>query len=162
VHVESYPGELTDALAELVARARALGAFTSDNPHLAALDRTAGRLLADVAAGGGPSSDDERCSVCAALIETESWDTPVGYCPNDCDPDTVPTPQAPLAAGDVLESYPCQVRITRLAAGTGTLAATPTVGRCATCGCEHVIDAARFDAGRGPWRRVSDRAPAPL
>lgn len=32
-----------------------------------------------------PAGDADRCRACASLLEIESWDTPVPYCPNACD-----------------------------------------------------------------------------
>lgn len=82
---ELYPGQVAEQLAELVCRVKTLGGFDTDNVHLAALVETADRLVATVDPSG-TLAQTERCEVCAAPVEIESWDTPVAYCPNDCDP----------------------------------------------------------------------------
>lgn len=73
---------LDDAI-DLLARVRHLGLLPEDDRH--------GDLAHDVDAfieqmdehnhiGASP-----RCRVCGRMTEIESWDTPVEYCPNDCD-----------------------------------------------------------------------------
>jgi len=55
---------------------------------------------------------------------------------------------APLAVGDVLHANPCEVVVTE------STDAALRWGWCRTCRAAHILDAALFDGGRGPWRRV--------
>lgn len=82
-YTEQYPGQLTEDLADLVARALALGLFAGSE-HAAGLATRAEDL---VNAADPHAAETPRCSVCAEILATESWDTPVLYCPNACDVD---------------------------------------------------------------------------
>lgn len=52
-----------------------------------------------------------------------------------------------LRVGDNLRGQPCNVQVT-------VRICRVAYGFCFTCQRSHVLDAAAYDAGRGPWRRI--------
>lgn len=81
IPVNTYPGEQLDVAVELLARTRALGLLTDDADRTSDIATDIDGFLEDFP----HVAHTDRCTVCAHPLEIESWDTPVTYCPNNCD-----------------------------------------------------------------------------